>query len=96
MYFLFFSINLLGTTVTAGIQLIVLLQYKSRRFIQSGPPSAETVLYTKSGDVEQFLQVIAQINVQPLDRVFRYLAPIIYAAFCIVYFGYYFYLGKKE
>ena len=33
-------------------------------------------------------------DVHMLDRVFRYLAPLVYVIFCISYFGYY--LTKQE
>ena len=77
--------------VTAGFQFIVLLQWKSMRNDGQNLNS-----YPEKKRVEKcgFLQTLKVQNkrkrgVHILDRIFRYLAPLLYAIFCITYFGYY-------
>ena len=81
--------------VTAGIELIVLMQFKTNNecFLPAGKD-----VDTQLGENERCLQSsIAQKRkkkVHTLDHVFRFFSPVVYVVFCIVYFGYYF--GKEK
>lgn len=91
--------------VTAGLELILLLQIKSNdESSLLGDKSKNEALLcggenddTKTGENERCLPSSVahrrKNKVHTLDRVFRFLAPAVYVVFCMSYFGYYF--GKK-
>ena len=88
--------------VTAGLELIVVLRYKSSkdafllRVKNAEAHTGEDEKSLQSSIVRRKKSVYyhTQNKVHILDSVFRFLAPVVYVVFCIVYFGYYF--GKEE